>query len=317
MNKLKHFITDKTVATILLTIVLIVTMGSLRPDKNIGMYPDKYWAIKIHWEHCADGVITGDSRALMGVSPEELQKVLPYHQIRNFAFGANWYSRQYLEACEAMFSKDAKNRVVFMGISPHSLTYRKTIIGHYLELKQMSKQDAFLNINFGGLVNFFQPMSFNEAVKGLFPKLFPVHTKKNYRADGWVEVHKEPLKLDEVKRYRKIFEDRRVSQDVVDTVIEFVAKWRSQGIEVYGFIVPTCPQMVDVEKQLSGFNQDAFVAGFKKAGGTWIDVDLFKYECFDGSHLQDIGALQFSKDLAVAIDQARSQNADKAVTANQ
>ncbi len=304
MKKLKQIFSDRTVATVLLAIVLMVVMGSLRPDKVPGLYPKEYWATKIHWKNCADGVITGDSRALMGVSPEELQKNLLYRQIRNYGFGANWYSRQYLEATEALFWEGADKRAVFMGISPHSLTHRETVQGHFIELSRQSKQDSFLDIHFGAMVNFFEPMSFRDAMQGLLPSLAPTHTLKNYRPDGWVAVHKQPLSLDEVKRYRKIFEDRQVSDEVINTIMEYVTKWRSQGIDVYGFILPTCPQMVDVEQQVSGFNQDAFVADFKRAGGTWIDVDLCKYECIDGSHLQDTGALQFSQDLAALILEA-------------
>lgn len=303
--------TDRMVATLVLAAILMVVMGSLRPDKTPGLYPKQYWATKIQWENCADGVITGDSRALMAVSPEELEAVLGYRHIRNYGFGANWYSREYMEATEALFFKDAENRAVFMGITPHSLTHRDTVMGHFLELRTMSGQDAFLDAHFGALVNFFEPMSFRDAMQGLFPSLAPTHTVKDYRADGWVKVHKQPLELDEVKRYRKLFEDRQVCEDVIDTIMEFVEKWESEGIHVYGFIVPSCEQMVKVERELSGFDEDAFVAAFKKAGGTWIATDVSKYECIDGSHLQDTGAIQFSQDLALLIQQARSQKAEQ------
>ena len=83
-----------------------------------------------------------------------------------------------------------------------------------------------------------------------------------------------------------------------------------RGINVYGFIVPSCEQMVRVEREMSGFDEDSFIAKFKQAGGTWIDVDVDKYECIDGSHLQDTGAIQFSEDLAALIQQAESQNAE-------
>ena len=315
MKKIRQIISDRAVATFLLAIILMMIMGSLRPDKSLGLYPKQYWAIKIHWKNCADGVITGDSRVLMGIAPEELEKVLPYRQIRNYGFGANWYSRQYLEATESLFLEDADNRAVFMGISAHSLTNRDTVQGHFIELSQQSKQDAFLDIHFGALVNFFEPMSFRDAMQGLIPSLAPTHTQKNYGTDGFVAVHKQPLVLDEVKRYRKIFENRKISDEVINTIMEFVKKWKSQGIDVYGFIMPSCPEMVDVEQRFSGFDQNAFVADFKRAGGTWIDVDLCKYECIDGSHLQDSGAMQFSQDLAMSIHRAEHQNTDETVNA--
>ncbi len=299
---------DRTTATILLAIILIVIMGNLRPKEDIGIYPKQYWASKIHWKQCADAVITGDSRTLMGVSPEELQKKLNYRCIRNYGFGANWYSREYLEAIESLMLPQADRKAVIVGFSPHSLTCRSDdSMGNFIELRQMSKQDAFLDIHFGALVHFFEPMSFRDAAHGLFPAIAPTQTVKEYKQDGWVAVHKEPTVLDEVKRYRGLFEQRQVSQEVIHNITDFVSKWTAQGIRVYGFLVPTCREMVDVEEQLSGFQKESFIESFRVCGGEWIDVDLYGYKTFDGSHLQDEAARKFSADLAAMIAQIDRQ----------
>ena len=59
--------------------------------------------------------------------------------------------------------------------------------------------------------------------------------------------------------------------------------------------------MVALEKELSGFDEAAFVKRFKQAGGAWFSFSLDDYHSFDGSHLHRDSAVQFSKDLAKRI----------------
>ena len=65
--------------------------------------------------------------------------------------------------------------------------------------------------------------------------------------------------------------------------------------------------MVELEKELSGFNQAEFVDAFKEAGGIWIDIDPTAYDSFDGSHLQSQSALELSRDLALKIYEIEEQ----------
>lgn len=293
---LSQILKDRTFRTIALSLLLIITMGSLRPDKTEGMYPKQYWASKITWEHCADMVITGDSRVLMAVSPAIMQEKFPNKHIRNYAFGGNWYSIEYLEAVERMLIPESREKIIIMGITPNAVS-EKGEIGNFIELSNISKQDAYLDIHFAPVVYFFEPMSFRDALHGLFPSLAKTHTVKDYTKDGWVGVHKIPSGgRNELKRYRKIFEKRRVSDETIGNVIRYVTKWTRSGIRVYGFIAPSCEDMLQLEEKFSGFNEPEFIKLFKSAGGIWIDIDPGRYESFDGSHLQDNAALEFSRD---------------------
>ena len=304
----RQVLKDRTYRTIALSLLLIIGMGLMRPDKPAGMYPKKYWAKKIGWRHCADAVLTGDSRTLMSLSPAEMRKVLDYDRILNFGFGANWYARKYLETVEEVLDPKSNNKAVMMGITPHSLTYRTRGIGHFLNFIQVSKQDIYFDVHLAALLNFLDPMSFHDAYQGLFPSLAPTHTRKEFFADGWVSVHKEPTgKRREVKRYQGIFKKRQVSQETIDILLEFVTKWSNSGIKVYGFKLPTCKEMVELENNVSGFNQSEFVEAFERAGGVWIPVNEDGYDSFDGSHLQDIGALEFSRSLALKIRDIEQQ----------
>jgi hypothetical protein len=299
---------DRTTKALLLALLLSVAMGSMRPDQSIGMSAKSYWAKKINWKHCADAVLTGDSRVLMAVSPDIIEQYVDYRNVMNYAFGANWYCHEYMQATEELLEPNAPKKAIIMGFTPHSLTWRTANdMGHFIEISQRPPEDRFFDTHFGLVLNFFDPMSLQDAFRGLFPSTAPTWTIKDYRETGWVAVHKTPSdKNNEVKRYRGIFKERQVSDKTIAIVMEYVCRWSQSGIKVYGFVPPTCPDMVELEEKVSGFNKDQFVAEFKEAGGIWLDVNLTAYYSFDGSHLQDEGAIEFSHDLAKMIQKAEN-----------
>lgn len=293
---------DRTVKTLIVAALLILSMGMLRPDKPAGMYPNQYWATKIGWQHCADMVLTGDSRTLMALSPAEMQKKLTDRRIFNYGFGGNWYSSEYLEAVEKVLDPQSTRKTIILGISPNSLTQKAREAGNFAELRALSKQQAYLDIHFPAVVHFLEPMSFRDASEGLFPGLAETRTRKGYFADGWMAVDKKPGGgRNEVKRYRKIYEQNQVSGEIIENLISFISKWTSSGISVYGFLPPSCREMVEMENDMSGLNEAEFAAAFERAGGIWVPVDQLRYDSFDGSHLQQDAALEFSRDLALRI----------------
>lgn len=299
---LVSFWRDRTAKTLIFAALLILGMGLSRPDKPIGMYPNEFWTAKIAWRHCADAVITGDSRIVTGLSPAEMQKTLAGRRILNYGFAGNWYSREYLEAVEKVLDPHSNKRTIIMGITPYSLTKRTKVKGHFLGLKQQSKQDAYLNIHFAALINFVEPMSFRDALLGLFSSLSSKRTRREYSADGWLAVNRQPRgERREVKRYKQIYEEQLVCDENIKNVLDFTSRWRKKGIRVYGFQPPTCQQMLELETRVSGFNKAEFVKAFEAAGGIWIEVDQCHYYSFDGSHLEDRAALEFSIDLAQRI----------------
>lgn len=61
---------------------------TLRRNDSSGMEPEAFWAMKSEWGSQADIVLLGDSRTLVGVSPEAMQSGLPDVSIFNYAFQA-------------------------------------------------------------------------------------------------------------------------------------------------------------------------------------------------------------------------------------
>jgi len=304
---LRGLLRDRTAKALLLAVVLCIVTGSLRPNKPEGMSATAYWAKKTQWKHCADAVLTGDSRVLMGLSPDIIEQYVDYKEIVNYGFAANLYNEEYMQATEELLNPNAAKTAIIMGFSPHALAWRSRGKTPFAELSSRSRINKFLEIHAGWLFDLFEPMSPRDTFHGLFPDTAPIKSVKNFKESGWVAVHKAHSNVDrQVKRYLGAYKDRQVSDKTVDVVMEYISRWSDAGINVYGFVPPSCEDMVELEKRVSGFDEESFVAKFKEAGGIWLEADLTAYNSFDGSHLQDDGAVEFSHDLARMIQEAEN-----------
>jgi len=301
-HKLRNLWQDRTLRVLLISTLLILIMGSLRPDKPAGLYPDQYWALKTLWHHCANMVVAGDSRVVQGVSPSEMKKILPRHQILNYGFYGVCYSQDYLKAIEKVLNAESPQKTIILGISPHAITGSPEKMDGFRQAFEQAGTNKFLDIHLAGLVFFFEPMSFRDALYGLFPQLKKSHTFTEFFADGWVGCLVEPeSKKHELRRYQKIFQQEQVSPQIQENVLHFVSRWTAAGIRVYGFRPPSCTEMLILENELSGFNEDIFTQAFEAAGGIWLEINQLAYRTFDGSHLRRDAAQQLSVDLAQKI----------------
>ena len=158
---------------------------------------------------------------------------------------------------------------------------------------------------FAPLLQLFRPVKDAEFMNMLGIKRHGIRYFLDYRPSGWVASYKVPENPDEaLKAYSAVFDPGRsglVSGQVIDHLIHTVARWRQQGIEVYGFRPPSCSRMIELEKSVSGFDQKSFVAKFRKAGGVWFDFDQNSYHTYDGSHLIPEAAKKLSNELAQKI----------------
>ena len=77
---------------------------------------------------------------------------------------------------------------------------------------------------------------------------------------------------------------------------------------MFGFRVPSTEKMVALENEISGFDEAAFIEGFKAAGGIWFDIPLEPYHTYDGAHLVKPSAIRLSLDLAEMIKRYLDEN---------
>ena len=291
---------ERTAVTLVVAAVLILGMGALRPGEVTGLYVEQFWMSKTRWRRCADVVVTGDSRVGIGISPEVMEQYLPGRRVVNYGFNANGYSSEYLRAVGDVLDPLSRRRMIVLGISPRSLTPSATG-QNFFKVYGAVPDSEFVLVNCcAELLRFVEPMSFNEAIYGLFPEWKKSWHYRRYGRDGWIASSKSKIKPNQkLDNYQREFENNPVAPGLIEELFEFVRRWRGAGIEVVGFRPPSSGAMVELENRVSGFDEAAFAEAFAEAGGLWIgDLDQGGYLSFDGSHLDEGAARELSGDLA-------------------
>jgi hypothetical protein len=64
----------------------------------------------------------------------------------------------------------------------------------------------------------------------------------------------------------------------------------------------------ELERELSGFDERAFVAEFTRRGGIWLSNLGVGYRTYDGEHLQLASALRFSDALGARLAERLSDD---------
>jgi hypothetical protein len=301
---------ERAVVALLLTGGMVFVLGLTRRSTLRGM-PVKLQSIqKAHWQACADVVLAGDSRVGCGVSPAEMKPYLKGQRIYNYFFTGNGYSQEYLEAIENVLDPTSKQRMIILGISPQSLTPLMTKKRDFHEdRKNYAFQSVPLATFFRTLLCHTAPMTRNEIFGGRIAQRGASQKNVEVFADGWMATYIAPSNYS-VYLYdarHNIFNNNCVSAEIVANVMGTVARWRQEGIRVYAFRPPTVKEMVAVERELSGFDEEEFKAAFQHAGGIWLDVDPFGYPSHDGCHLRRDGAVLFTRDLSEMIQASEKE----------
>lgn len=73
------------------------------------------------------------------------------------------------------------------------------------------------------------------------------------------------------------------------------------GIDVYLLRLPTTSEMLQLENEQSGFDETFFRREIESSGGIWLDLPPADYNCYDGSHLHEASAKEYSIRLAKQI----------------
>ncbi len=299
---------DLTARTLLLAAGFILLAGALRSGTVMGAHlPEAFWAQKLLWDREFDIVIAGDSRVYRGVSPEAMESALPDRRIANFGFSACGFSKPYLKATEALLDHNSTQPTIILGVTASTLTPSATKENGFLSLRKL-RQFQLAQLALLGRVSFFFSPYDLEEVQNLFRKSKVGYTLV-WHTDGWVQSRKVPEDPTEAVRiYRRQAKKARwrsrVSEPIVANLLETVREWRRRGILVYAFRPPTPQAMVEVETTFMKFDEAAFVQQFQEAGGVWLPFQAEQYHSYDGSHLRDDAAVEFSTDLGRALRRA-------------
>jgi len=286
-----------------LAALMVLGAGALRNDGVAGLPERVYWANKFEFSRCADVVVAGDSRVQTGIAPSEMSPRLGNLRVRNFGFEGVGWSSEYLDAIEDVLDPQSPRRIIVLGTTPHSFTPKSCIISGFVREKHNAAQRSLLDSAGREVLAFFEPMSIKNALR----KLFFIETHARYRyeytRDGWAAtVRLRPDPTLSLEPYRNsVFRNNTFSAEVMHRLLDRVHRWHGEGIMVFAFAPPTTRAMIAVEREVSGFDQAAFVPKFRAAGGIWLVFADGTYDTYDGSHLDRPSAERFSRDLADAI----------------
>lgn len=301
----KRFRTAVALGVLLCGAVVIAVLNLvifLRSDgvRKAAALRNEFWQKKIQPDRRYNMVITGDSRAYRGVAPHVLKRELGI-EVFNCGFSSGGHNRTVFRHLEKILykQKDVPRAVLFV-FSPLSLSESSRTNEHFHFLLQEGQGASW--------EKYVVEMLFQVEIRKRFKRLGK--NKKSpgtevMHEEGWIEgFRKKDKKLFEkgMELYDKKYVNNTFSPRSLKEVTMQTALWKKENIAVFGFWVPSCPEMEAFEIARSGCDMNKVKEEFSKAGGIWLDVnDRLNYNAYDASHLSSAEALRLTEDIAVQI----------------
>ncbi|MDY0092634.1 MAG: hypothetical protein RBT80_08020 [Candidatus Vecturithrix sp.] len=295
--------------------ILIMSLGFLKTyllqkfTQN-SLDAEVFWILKTFAKPKFDMILMGDSRVYRGLSPEAMNTILPGYQILNFGYAAGGLNTTIYKEAEFKFDPKSNKKTIVLGVTPMSLLPGSEKNSDFEDKKSNSREYVFMIKNFSSFITFFNPFNFEELLPPQLKKFMQTLLKKPYSGNyyqiyhknGWVaswRVPEDPQQY--LVSFQQVFSHNKVSDKLIQDLLQQTIKWRQQGIQVFGFRPPSSKAMEELENELSGFDEATFSQQFKTAGGIWFSFPTEKYHSYDASHLHKDSAIQLSLDLAQRI----------------
>ena len=280
--------------------IAILLIGMLREEPYSSEFnKNAYWTTKTFSDKKFNMVIYGDSRVYRGIDPGTMNKELPEFCGYNFGYSSAGINSKMLEFIGGRINSKAKNKMIIIGITPNSITSEASKNGHFNALKKMNWYDIFKRKYIKHL-SFFEPINPRQFLNLIIGSGYKYYEK--FHDNGWVESELVPHDL---KRglilYEKNFEDNKVDLNYVDTLVRYINTWNKKDIITAVINMPSSKEMVLIENQYSGYQENIVKNKIIKGGGIWIDFRRSDYVSYDGSHLTGESAKIFSNDLCLAL----------------
>ena len=231
-------------------------------------------------------------------------------RIINFGFSAAGLNKYMYEEAFKKLDPNSPLKVIVIGLSPNSLTPSSAQNSHYIQENTRSLDYIISHALIPSIENYLSPLSqemVSQYIKGAFNIKDTQGYYQQFYDTGWVSSWPITDNLNGLQRYTELFKTSKVSNELIKQLMEQTKLWRENNLLVFAFRMPTYPQMVILENQMSGFNEKQISQEFEMNGGIWLDFSKNEYHSYDGSHLDKKSAVQFSRDLADQISQYLDQ----------
>lgn len=298
MSNFKHNIW----ITSLLAMVFIALLGAILPKNPDKYLKSRFWALKVHGTSKYSFIILGDSRVYRGISPYEIEDILPEYRVFNFGFSNGGLNSAILEAADKRLRQSDGHNVVLMGISALTVSNLSLPNEQYSQELTRPREEVLENIYLGRFLHYFSPITpegVRDLIKGVRPS---VSYTSIYHDNGWVESKKiPPDTMEAMPYYIDDFNLHRTNYLLVDEVCDKVREWSLRGVKVFAFRPPAALPIVSLEDSAGKYNEQLIAEKIVSAGGYWIDVNPASYKTYDGSHLSAEEARKFSVHIAAKI----------------
>lgn len=264
----------------------------------------RFWMKKIYPGRKFDALILGDSRTHIGLSPKIMMKELRNFRIFNFGLSGGGLNTEIYRIAETYLDPKSPRKAFILGITPRSLTVVTEKNVHYWMEKERPFEEYIQSVYIDPNLKLFLPVHPMSIARFLLNKRIDEEIQKEFYDDGWSPVQVKSADTNSlycVEMYKKIFSISKVSRNLITDLICQTAEWNTQGIMVFGFIFPSCKEMENVERNMSGLREEELSARFRDAGGIWLEPVKSGLFTYDGSHLNKNSAILFSESLAKQI----------------
>ena len=305
---------ERIIAVFVLTLVGLVLLGIWRPvspdpQDDVRAARNAFFIEKTHGQASYDMVLVGDSRALRGISPEQIERQNPGLRVFNFAFHAGGFNDEIFDAAEALLDADSPRKAIVIAPTPLGFIDWKQTNAQYREYLNKPGDEVLLYRKCFALAGFLQPLSptvFLRKALGMKP---PRLLEEDFTPAGWISTRQTPAdNFADLSVLRDQLLGNRSEPAVMANLMARVADWESRGIRVFGTFVPAYEPRVALEDSMLDFPRETFMADFDRAGGRFFTGYGTGYETYDGSHLYDDSAVRFSAVLGEKINQALAES---------
>lgn len=295
MNKLKQNIW----ITFLMAIIFIAILGSIFPKNPDKYLKDRFWAFKVHHKKSYNFIILGDSRTYRGISPYEIEQVLPEFRVLNFAFSNGGLNPNIYKAAQTRLDEKIGSTIILLGVSPLTMNNISLPNEQYVQELTRPKEEVMERMYLGKYLNYFSSVS-PTKLKDLIEKKEPLSKYISiYHDNGWVESEKFPQDtMEAMPYYEQDFALHTTNYQLVNQLCNQINLWSSRGIKVFAFRPPAAKPLVSLENSAGKYNEALIKERIEKAGANWIDIDPNLYKTYDGSHLYKNEARRLSTHIA-------------------
>ncbi len=273
------------------------------PTAATGLDEDEFWARKMLWKDSYNLVITGDSRGLIGLSPEIIEQYLPGYKVCNFSFIALVYTEEYLQAVEKVLKKGNKKRAVLLSISPRPLLDIGGENCYFYQWSEKNKNRLEMGLlaNSGWIRKLFRRISETD-IHGILGDI-RLHQLTIMLKSGWMPSRMTPEKrMMFIKTFMNNHRDRKIDNSRVSMILNYTKKWSDKGIRVYALRIPCSPKLRTLEDKYNGLDMKSFIRRFEKNGGVWLYRNKAKkFHSYDSSHLRYDSAVFYSHSVGKAL----------------